>query len=168
MTRTTALLSLLSLAIAPVSAEASDRVANKLKGRIVLSTKPFPTSFASDKAFIKKMRRIDTKAFEYGEGKKIGVEFMAFFARAYTVTEFTVTIFDLTERREMVSTFPVYPQQRTTRILASFVRLGRDTFEEEHRFLMVVQPTYGGPVIAETQFAIKAGKGRPKPAPASP
>ncbi len=157
----------LAMLLAPSAAQAN-KVANKLKGKIILSPKAFPSSFASDKAFIKHMRRADTKRFTYGESQKIGVEFMAFFARKYTVTEFTVTIFDITERREMVTTFPVYPQQRETRILASFVRLEPDAFQEEHRFLMVVQPTYGGPVIAETQFAIKAGKRGKKKAPAKP
>lgn len=155
----------LSLLLAPATAQANP-VADKLKGRIILSTKPFPASFPNDKTFIKHMRRADTKKFEYDDSQKISVEFMAFFARKYTVTEFTVTLFDVTERREMVDTFPVYPGQRETRILASAVRLEPDPFQEEHRFLMVIQPTYGGPVIAETQFAIKAGK--KKKAPATP
>ncbi len=148
--------------LVPSAAEASDKVANKLRGTVVLSTMPFPTAFKSDRAFIKKMKRVDTKRFVYGTEDKIPVEFMAFFARSYTVTEFTVTIFDVTERREMIKTFPVYPQQRKTRILAASMRIDIDTFEEEHTFLMVVQPTYGGPVIAETKFAVKAGKDGPR------
>lgn len=148
--------------LAPNLSHASDKVAKRLKGKIVLSTNPFPTSFKSDAAFIKKMKRVDTKQFKYGTEDKISVEFMAFFARAYTVTEFTVTIFDITEKRRMVTTFGVYPEQRTTRILASGTRFKIAEMEEEHRFLMVVQPTYGGPVIAETQFAIKAGPGGPR------
>ena len=147
---------LLCFLLAPSVALGSKQVARKLKGRIILSQKPFPTSFKNDRSFVKHMKRVDTKRFVYGDSEKISVEFMAFFARSYAVTEFTATVFDVTERREMVTTFPIYPQQRKTQILASYFSMDKASFEVEHQYLMVVQSTYGGPVIAEAKFAIKA------------
>ncbi len=147
-------------------AQAGSKAARRLKGKVILSQKPFPTSFKSDKAMVKHMKRIDTKRFKFNEHGKISVEIMAFFARAHTATEFTVTIYDVTERRRTVESFPIYPGQRSTQILASFVRLEAapvdadpldDGFKAERRYHLVVTKTYGGPVLAETTFAIKRG-----------
>lgn len=137
--------------------------ADKFKGKIILSTKAFPTSFKSDAAFIKHMKRAETKGFRYEGKAEINVEFMAFFARPYANTEFTVTIYDMTEGRTLVYSFPVYPGQKNTRILASGTSLDKATFAEERSYLMVVTPSYNGPIIAETTFSIKADPNAPKP-----
>lgn len=139
--------------------------ADKFAGKIILSTKPFPTSFKNDAAFIAHMKKVDTKGFKYGDKDTISVELMAFFARPYNSTEFTVTIYDVTEGRTTAATFPIYPAQKNTRILASGMTLDRATFGEERAFLVTITAAYGGPIIAETKFSIKAGPDGPKPPP---
>lgn len=136
--------------------------ADHFKGKIILSTKPFPTSFKNDAAFIKHMKRADTRGFKYGEKDTMNIEFMAFFARPYTSTGYTVTIYDVTQGRTSVATFPIYPDQKSTRILASGMTLDLATFQEEKAYLMVVTATYGGPIIAEANFSIKAGPDGPR------
>ncbi|MCA9537953.1 MAG: hypothetical protein KC620_03645 [Myxococcales bacterium] len=131
--------------------------ADAFKGRIVLSTKPFPARFSSDARFISHMKSVDTKHFAFAgteEEEGVNVEFMAFFARPYTATEFTGTIYDTTEGQRMVTSFPVYPNQRETRILASFMKLDKASFPDEDRqYLFVI--THNTRVIAETKFVIK-------------
>lgn len=147
----------LLLLTVPTAAQAR-KPADALKGKIVLSTKPFPVRFKSDAAFIRHMRKVDTKAFRFDGADKIGVEFMAFFARPVTTTQLTAKIYDVTERRQLRDTFPVYPGQRNTRILASYFEMKADKFEVERRYHMVLTAGFKGRVLAETTFAIKADK----------
>jgi hypothetical protein len=148
---------LVAACLAPMGAQAKSP-ADKFRGKIILSKHPFPTGFPSDKAFIRHMKKVDTKSFRFKERDNIPVEFMAFFSAPYQATEFTARIFDITERGKthVVAEFPIYPNQRKTRILASGTLLDKGTFEEEHRYHMVVLVGMRGKALAETRFAIKA------------
>jgi len=130
--------------------------ANVFKGKVIMSTTPFPARFSSDNRFVSHMRKVDTKSFTYAdEADSINIEFMAFFRRAYGGTEFPAMIYDITQGRRQVATFPIYPDptQKTTRILASYARLSKDQFPDETRkYEMVV--TSGGKIIAKTRFTI--------------
>ena len=88
-----------ALTLTPAAAEAKGRKPeDALRGRIILSTSPFPASFKDDATFISTMKRVDTKAFRFGEAEKIAVEIMAFFAKPVDRTELTATLYDTTER----------------------------------------------------------------------
>ena len=101
------------------------------------------------------MKRVDTKAFRFGEAEKIAVEIMAFFAKPVDRTELTATLYDTTERVEMKDTFPINPGQRGTRILASYFDLRKAALESERRYKLVITDGFRGQVLAETDFAIK-------------
>lgn len=148
------LVSFLLLLIAlPVGA--AKKPEDHFRGKIITATKPFPTRFKNDAEFIKYMKQANTKGFAFDDSGKINVEFMAFFAQPYAVTEFTCSIYNVTEGRRLVDSFAIYPQQKATRILASFTSLSKERYEEEARYLMVITPGFRGAVIAETEFAIK-------------
>ncbi|MSP71830.1 MAG: hypothetical protein EXR76_06565 [Myxococcales bacterium] len=129
--------------------------ADVLKGRIILAQRPFPTRFKSEAEMATFMKRTDMKGFKFGEGDKIPIEFMAFFAQPIAVTQLTGTVYDVTEGLEMKDTFPIYPGDRGTRVLASFMELRRETFEVERRYKFVITTGFRGTVLAETDFAIK-------------
>lgn len=141
-----------------VSTEAEARKpANVFKGTIIMSTQPFPARFSSDRRFIAHMKKVDTKTFTYADGDDatINIEFMAFFRSAKGGTEFPVMVYDVSEGRTQVTSFPIYPQpgQKSTRILASYFRLEKSTFPDMNRkYEMVV--TSGGRVVAKTKFTI--------------
>lgn len=157
------LLALLLLAL-PSAAVARDP-ADALKGRVILSTKMFPSRFKSDDAFIQHMKRVDTKAFRYEGAETLNVEFMAFFAEPLQATQLEAKIFDVTERRELKDTFPVYPGGRGLRILASNFEMRASLIEPERRFHLILTEGYRGRVLAETDFVVKASPGQPaKPA----
>lgn len=142
---------------APALAQAAaKKPADVFQGRIILAQKPFPASFSSDGAFVSYMKKADLKAFTFGESGKIPIEFMAFFARPVNVTQLQATLYDITETREMKDTFPIYPGQKDTRILASFMELDASLYEPERKYHLVITPGYGGQVLAETIFVIKA------------
>jgi len=127
-----------------------------LKGRIILSERPFPSSFPSDASFIAHMRKADTKGFKYGGRDKIPVEFMAFFAQPINVTQLQGTLYDVTERLEMRENFPIYPGTKGGRVLASYFEMRKETIETEHRYKLVITSGFRGVVLAEADFAVKA------------
>lgn len=143
-------------AAAPSALAAGKKPEDALRGRVILSERAFPASFASDAAFITHMKRVDTKGFKYAGRDKIPVEFMAFFAQPVNVTQLTGTLYDVTERLEMKDTFPIYPGQKGGRVLASYFELRRDAHEAERRYKLVITSGFRGLVLAETDFAIKA------------
>jgi len=55
----------------------------------------------------------------------------------------------------MKNTFPINPGQRGTRILASDFDLRKAALESERRYKLVITDGFRGPVLAETDFAIK-------------
>ncbi len=138
----------------PLAAQAKDP-ADVFKGRIVLSTKPFPVRFSSDAAFIAHMKKVDTKAFKYEGAEALNVEFMAFFAEPVQTTQLEAKIYDVTERRELKDTFPVYPGGRGQRTLASNFELRADTLDTERRYHIVLTEGFRGRVLAETEFVVK-------------
>ena len=148
------LAALLSLVAADAQAR---KPADAFKGKIILSTKAFPRSFSSDRKFIKHMKKVNTKTFSYADGAdSISIEFMAFFRRAYGGTEFPAMIYDVTEGKRHVTSFPIYPapNQKKTRILASYAQLSKDQFPDEtRRYELVV--TSGGRIISKAKFTIK-------------
>ncbi len=148
----------LAAALCLFAADAEARKpADVFKGKIIMSTKPFPARFGSDRRFVSHMRKVDTDTFTYAdEAESLNIEFMAFFRRAYGGTEFPAMVYDITEGRRKVATFPIYPDptQKSTRILASYARLTKDQFPDESRkYEMVI--TSGGKIIAKTKFSIK-------------
>jgi len=145
----------LMLLVMAVPALAGKSPEDQFRGQIILSGQMFPRQFASDAAMIAHMKKAHTKAFRYDEKGIIEIEFMAFFARPHTTTEFTGTIYDMTEGREMIGTFPIYPGQRETRVLQSNIRLDRTKFAAERRYLFVVTTSYRGDVIAEANFVLQ-------------
>ena len=144
-----------SLLLLAVPAAAKKTPEDVFKGTIILSTQVFPRQFPSDSAMISHMKKAHTKLFRYGQTNSLNVEFMAFFARPHTTTEFTGTIYDVTEGRQLVSTFPIYPGQKETRVLQSGFTLDREKYAAERHYLFVITNGYRGLVIAEAGFTLK-------------
>jgi hypothetical protein len=142
----------------PLAAQAKEP-ADVFKGRIVLSTKPFPIRFKSDADFIAHMKKVDTKAFKYEGAEALNVEFMAFFAEPVQATQLEAKIYDITERRELKDTFPVYPGGRGMRTLASNFELRSDLLDTERRYHIVLTEGFRGRVLAETEFVVKRSAG---------
>lgn len=125
-------------------------------GKVILSKTPFPGSFKSDKAFIRHMKRVNTRKVSYGKTGPINLEFMAFFRRPQRATEFVAIVYDLTDRGRQAISFPIMPNQRKTQILASGFSMTRDNFPMEHQYRLVI--SLGGRILAESRFAIKETK----------
>lgn len=142
----------LALLWTPNTAEAR-KPADVFKGRVILSTKPFPIRFKNDRAFIRHLKKVHKKRVNYGDKMAMHLELMAFFRKPYVATEFKGMIFDVTGKRTLINTFSIYPQQRRTRIMATDIELTKEEFPEERKYYLVV--TLGQTILAETKFTIK-------------
>jgi len=134
----------------------SRKPADVFSQRIILSAKSFPSSFKSDKAFVKYMKRAHLKKVVYPDSNRLTLRFMAFFSRPIRTTEFTALVYDLTDRNRLVATIPVSPSQRETRILASSFDIERSDFPEEHQYKVMV--AIGSTALAQTTFTIKESR----------
>ena len=127
--------------------------ADVFAGKVVLSTKPFPARFKNDRAFVRYMKKANKKVVYYPKSNTLNLEFMGFFGRAYAATEYTCLVYNVTDRNQLVTSFPIYPESRENRILASGFRISRDVFQEERKYRLII--SLNGRALAETTFAIK-------------
>lgn len=154
----------LTLAFGTAFAKKSRRSAeSRLKGRVILATKPFPASFKSDAAMVRYMKKAHTDVFRYNAEGKLSIELMAFFAKPHTTTEFTAHIYDVSEGRKLVESQSIYPTQRSTSVLNSFLRLNRETYEAQRNYKIVITKGFRGYVLAEADFGLLPPKGEKKP-----
>lgn len=154
---------IITLAFGTAFAKRKTRSAeSRLKGRVILATKPFPASFKSDAAMVAYMKKAHTKVFRYNTEGKLSIELMAFFAKPHTTTEFTAHIYDVSEGRRLIESQSIYPTQRTTSVLNSFIRLDRETYEARRNYQIVITKGFRGYVLAEADFGVLPPKGEKK------
>ena len=135
---------------------------SRLKGRVILATTPFPASFKSDAGMVKYMKKAHTEVFRYNAEGTLSIELMAFFAKPHTTTEFTAHIYDISEGRTLIETQSIYPTQRTTSVLNSFLRLKRETYAAQRNYKVVITKGFRGYVLAEADFGLLPPKGEKK------
>lgn len=135
---------------------------SRLKGRVILATSAFPASFKSDADMVRYMKKAHTDVFRYNAEGTLSVELMAFFAKPHTTTEFTAHIYDISEGRRLVETQSIYPTQRSTSVLNSFLRLKRETYEAQRNYKIVITKGFRGYVLAEADFGLLPPKGEKK------
>ena len=151
-------LALLSLASGPAVAKKPARV---FRGQIILAKWPFPMGFKSDKKFIKHMKRVNTKVFEYDEEGKVEINLMAFFKKPRADRAFSCRLIDTTEGQKALEsrTIDAMPGQKKTQILASGITLFREDLPwgdyEQRTFTMAITTPYDNKVLAEVKFAIR-------------
>ena len=125
-------------------------------GEVILSTQPFPTRFKSDKAFVKHMKKVRTREFRYGEKDFIDVELMAFFNRTLVATEVVCKVLNLSDRKQLVTQFSIYPASRKNRILASSFRINKDLFAPEKTYQLYLE--HGSKTLAQVRFSVRKPK----------
>lgn len=153
----------LTLAFGTAFAKKRKRSAeSRLKGRVILTTTPFPASFKSDAAMVKHMKKAHTDVFRYNAEGKINIELMAFFAKPHTTTEFTAHVYDVSEGRKLIESQSIYPTQRSTSVLNSFLRLRRETYEAQRNYKIVITKGFRGYILAEADFGLLPPRGEKK------
>jgi hypothetical protein len=156
-----------ALAASPVLLAASDRaVAAKpediFKGRIILTKDRLPTRFPSEAAFVAAIRKASIDkiwpAEEKGNDHALwNLEYIAFFAKPLNDTEVNLKFWEATGgSQRFVAGDEQYISDKTTRVFAAKITLGKPEFEQNKKYLMTMESR--GRVIASTSFWLR-GKG---------
>lgn len=132
--------------------------ADAFTGRIALSNTSFPDNFSNDDAFIKYIRKHDTREF-FPEKEDGGWDFhyMAFFKKPISGSKYLVLFYDVTrpELPILVTQTTSYPGRPGLRIMAGQYELDPMLFKPDKRYLMLYTPSVDAPAIAEAEFVLR-------------
>lgn len=126
------------------------------KGRIILSKSRFPSRFKTDKAFVKHMKKVDTKSIYASDDGTWSFEYMVFPKKRVGTIQAAVTFYDITSgRKKLVNTFSFYMRNPKDKILNGYASLSKDkNFLPNRKYLMVFSRGYGQSPLATTKFAL--------------
>lgn len=129
---------------------------NKLKGDIIVSTKRFPSRFASDEAMVKHMKKVNTHELHANSSGEWEFEYMAFLPKPVATLQAAISFYDITTpgTTQLVDTFTFYPSDKTESILNGHARLG-SKFSKDRKYLMVFSRGYGQTTLAKTQIVLR-------------
>jgi MYXO-CTERM domain-containing protein len=126
----------------------------KFGGRVLTSSKRFPTYARSVGAYISKIRKqVKTKFWENKADKSWKIHFIAFFRRPHDDMEVSIKLWDIsTGQKHMLSTFEQYVERCATSYASNMV-LKRADFGVNKQLLITVEAT-GRKVIASGKIKI--------------
>ena len=122
-------------------------------GKIMLSDKRFPSQAKSLAAFNAKIRGQSKVNFqEDKEKRQWKIHFAAFFKRPLKDLEYTVKIYDVSNGRQLLSSFEQYTNSSDQTSLLSSIILDRKQFGVNKKIQMVIESQ--GRVVAAGSFQI--------------
>jgi hypothetical protein len=137
---------------APAPADAG-KVEKKFGGKILLSDKKFPQSAKSESQYISKLnKQKKIKFWEDKANQQWKVHFAAFFKKPLKDLEYTVKIFDVSNGRQLLSSFEQYTDSSDQTSLLSYLILERKQFGVNKKLQLVIESQ--GRVVAAGSFQI--------------
>jgi hypothetical protein len=144
----------LTLALAsPAAADAPRGPEKVFAGKIILSTKRFPTYAKSPSAYVSAIRK--QSATKFHEDKATGewnIYFAAFLKPALNDLEYTVKLYDLTDGRTMLMSFEGFTDVRGQRTIISKLKLDKKQVGVNKDVLIDIE--YRGKRLATGRFRI--------------
>lgn len=131
------------------------------KGRVLTSSKRFPTRAKSVGAYIKKLRKnVKSKLWEKGKDRKYEdrywkVYFAAFFRRPLNDLEVTIKLYDVTQSRtgRLIVAFEQFLDRRGQRTVISSFKLQRSKFGVNKKIRLEVR-THRGKLLAKGRLQL--------------
>jgi hypothetical protein len=122
-------------------------------GKILFSSKQFPTSAGSPGAYTAKLKKQKSDRFyENKEKKEWKIYYAAFFRKAYNDLEMTVKLWDISNgRKQLAGSFEQYLDQRGEKVIISYAVLERKFFGVNKKIMMTVED-HRGTVYATGTF----------------
>ena len=142
------------LVVPPVYAKSPEK---KFKGKIIVSTKRFPSKFKSDAAMIKHMKKVNTHELFAKGDKDWEFEYMAFLKKPVGTLQASVSFYDITVpgTEQNIDNFTFYPMNKKDKIIAGHQRLSKERFRADRKYLMVFSRGYGPRALAKTQIVLR-------------
>ena len=129
------------------------KVERKFGGKILLSKKKFPQSAKSESAYISKLNKQKaTKFWEDKANQQWKVHFAAFFKKPLRDLEYTVKLYDVSNGKQLLSSFEQYTDSSDQTSLLSYIILERKQFGVNKTIMMVIESK--GRVVAAGKFQI--------------
>jgi MYXO-CTERM domain-containing protein len=128
----------------------------RFRGKVLTSSKSFPTSARSESAYIAKVRKhTKSKFWEDKEKKEWKIYFIAFFKAPLDSMEVRIRIHDITNRggKRMLSSFDQFVDRCATSYASNMV-LKRERFGVNKKLLVTVE-TIGGTVLSSGKIEIR-------------
>jgi hypothetical protein len=144
--------------MAPTAEGGGRKPEDVFKGKIVLSTKPYPAKFKTDASFISYVKGVKkTEFYPEKEGGSWKIHYMAFFGRPLERRDYSVLFYDITDksRPRFVMEGGSYPERAGERIMAGEYELQTMSFEENKKYLMSYSLGQGQAALAETIFILR-------------
>jgi hypothetical protein len=129
------------------------KAADVLKGRIIISEKPFPLRFASDAAMVAHMKKVHKGELVCTKDGVWEFHYMAFFAKPLDDIQVTVNLYDLTAGGEFILGADQYTSARGERILASYFKFTRDEIPSNHKVSILI--VHKGVRLASTEVKMR-------------
>lgn len=155
---------LLSCVVMLLSAQAEARKPEDVfGGKILLSSKPFPTEAKSANQYVSKLKSLSKKEFwEDKEKKQWKIYYAAFFKKPANDLEVLVRFYDISDgTKRVVEAYEQYLEERGQRAIIGNVKLrrgdGAGGYAPNSRIMMTME--VHGKVVAEATFKI-GGEGK--------
>ena len=129
------------------------KAADLLKGRIIISEKPFPSRFASDAAMVAHMKKVHKGELVCTKEGVWEFHYMAFFAKPLDDIQVTVNLFDMTAGGEFILGADQYTSSRGERILASYFKFTREEIPSNHKINILI--VHKGVRLASTEVKMR-------------
>ena len=154
---TTALLVGIALGVLSMPYALAADAHKKFKGKIIVSTKRFPSKFKSDKDMISYMKKTNTHELKAEAGKDWEFEYMAFLKKPIGTIQASVMVFDITNpgTETLIDNFNFYPENKELKIINGHQRLSRERFSPDRKYLMVMARGYGQKSLARTKLVLR-------------
>jgi hypothetical protein len=129
------------------------KVEKRFGGKILTSDKKFPHSAKSENAYISKLnKQKKIKFWEDKANQQWKIHFAAFFKKPLTDLEYTVKLYDVSNGRQLLSSFEQYTDSSDQTSLLSYIVLERKHFGVNKKIMMTIESK--GRVVAAGSFQI--------------
>jgi hypothetical protein len=127
---------------------------DSLKGRIIVSDKPLPTSWKSVPSYVSQLRQLDKSVFWYDKTSgKVTLQYAAFFAQPLPDAQVDLVMVDVTSGAHLQK-FSTENFARTgERVLFNTVELSKEDIEPNRKYLLMVQSHRR--IIASVTFILR-------------
>ena len=152
------MLTLAALTFASVGELQAKTPLRKFKGDIIVSVKPFPRRFKSDRDFIKHMRKVNTHEIKAEGEDDWQFNYMAFLKGQLGSRQGWIVYYDVTQpgSAKYINSYQFHTRNPEERIQSGTARLSSEQFKPDRKYVMAFKRSFQSPkALAETVLVLR-------------